>query len=473
MSINFHSYRNKLPIFLLVTGAIFRILGTGAAAIWTDEAVTLYRAQTPLLQLWQNHAEQSGDIILELFLRPLLLISDSVWVLRLPSLLAGLGCLWLVWKLMQRFEFNPTQQLLTAAFVSFAPGLIWQAQSARPYSLLAFFFLLAIWSISEGRWLRFGLSLALMLYCHNIAPAFVGAALAVAWILYPSRWKKLLYVLLGVGFAWIPQFALIFFNQQWISLDIAPLPPFSLSWFAMSLIQAFWATTHTNGWAIYGSLVVLALTFALVFTRIKAHARLVPAVATIIPFLALFGLSAAATNLFVYRAIMPLGYTFFLWLGWELGLKGWRFNYRLAVAALWLLLVLGGYGVFRAADRGGYLDQVAAEIRSQWRTGDALVITTVTGYPFNYYLSDLPMIYQPISDNFFLQPPGRELVPARPPEQLPTRLWVIIPEDVLLDDAADLKALQLTQGTDPLFRVNYMQTSPLEVYLVKNTHPGE
>ena len=115
-------------------------------------------------------------------------------------------------------------------------------------------FLLAIWSISEGRWLRFFLSLALMLYCHNIAPAFVGAALAVGWIIYPSRWKKLLYVLLGVILAWMPQFALIFFNQQWISLQIAPLPPFSLSWFAMSLIQAFWASTHTSGWAVYGSL---------------------------------------------------------------------------------------------------------------------------------------------------------------------------------------------------------------------------
>lgn len=471
MLINFHSFKNKLPLFLLLTGAIFRIAGTGAASIWTDETVTLYRAQTPLLQLWQNHAEQSGDIILELFLRPLLLIGDSVWLLRLPSLLAGLGCLWLTWKLMQRFDFNPTQQMLTAAFVSFAPGLIWQAQSARPYSLLAFFFLLAIWSISEGRWLRFGLSLSIMLYCHNIAPAFVGAALAGALILYPSRWRKLVYVLCGVGIAWIPQLALTFYNQQWVSLGLAPLPAFTLKWFAMSLIQAFWATTHTNGWAVYGSVLVLALTFALVFTRLKAFPRLVFALATVIPFLALFGISAVITNLFVYRAIMPLGYTFFLWLGWELGIKGWKFSYRLAVAALWLVLVLAGYGVFRPADRGGHLEQVAAEIRSQWRTGDALVITTVTGYPFNYYLSDKPMIYQPVSDNFFLQPPGRELIPARPPEQLPSRLWVIIPNDVLLDDQADAKALQLTGGVDPLYQVVYMQTSPLQVYLVENNPP--
>ena len=48
----------------------------------------------------------------------------SLWLLRLPSLLAGLLSLWLVWKLMQQLHFTPWQQLLTALFTALLPGLL-------------------------------------------------------------------------------------------------------------------------------------------------------------------------------------------------------------------------------------------------------------------------------------------------------------------------------------------------------------
>lgn len=462
----FAKIKAHLPALFLVSGAVLRIAGTGAAAIWTDEAVTLYRSRLPFLLLWQNHAEQSGDILMEALVRWQTMFSTSVWALRLPSLLAGLACLWLVWLLMQRLDFNPTQQTITAVLVAFAPGLIWDAQNARPYSLLAFFFLLALYFLLESRWLAFGLSLSLMCYTHNIAPAFVLAAGIIAWLLYPTRFRLLATTSCIVFLSYIPQFLLIFQNQQWISMQIAPLPAFSLNWFVMSLIQAFWATTITDALTVLLALLVLLLTLGLVFTRLRARGRWVPALAAAIPFTVIFLASALFTNIFVYRAIIPMFLPFFLWLGWELGLKGWKLSYRSVLAGLWIWLVVTGFALFHPADRGGYLDHVAAEIRDHWQPGDMLVITTVTGLPFDYYLQDLPMEYLPISDNFFLQPPGLDLIIDRQPATVATRLWVIVPDDVLLDADAHARAEELTLGAPPIYRVTYMQTSPLEVYLI-------
>jgi len=270
-----------------------------------------------------------------------------------------------------------------------------------------------------------------------------------------------------VGITYIPQFLLIFQNQQWISMEIAPLPPFTLTWFIMSLIQAFWASTHTDGLTVYFALLVLLLTLGLFFSRCKGRGRWIPAVAAVIPFLILTGASLF-TNIFVYRCIIPLGFPFFMWLGYELGLYGFHRSYRSALAVLWILLVVAGFARFRPADRGGYLDAISQVIRNQWTDGDMLIITTVTGMPFDYYLHDLPMDYYAISDNFFLQPPGMDLVTPRPIQD-PSRLWVIVPNDILLSQEDHNRVDSILGDSAPLYRVDYMQTSPLEVYLIERT----
>ena len=96
----------RLPALLLIIGAVLRVARTGAAAIWFDESNTLYRASIPFHTLFTETSENSGDLLLEIILRPLLALSHSVWMLRLPSMLAGLASLWLVWKLMERLDFT-------------------------------------------------------------------------------------------------------------------------------------------------------------------------------------------------------------------------------------------------------------------------------------------------------------------------------------------------------------------------------
>src|SRR5664280_1053774 len=112
--------KSRLPILFLLAGSVMRIATLGSAAIWYDEAVTLYRTPIPFMTLFTNRSENSGDLLLELILRPLMAIGPhSLWLLRLPALVAGLISLWLVWLLMQKLSFSLWQQIITAALVAF------------------------------------------------------------------------------------------------------------------------------------------------------------------------------------------------------------------------------------------------------------------------------------------------------------------------------------------------------------------
>jgi hypothetical protein len=56
--------KSRLPVFFLLLGAALRIGTLGYAAIWYDEAVTLYRTTIPFMQLFTNRSENSGDLLL-------------------------------------------------------------------------------------------------------------------------------------------------------------------------------------------------------------------------------------------------------------------------------------------------------------------------------------------------------------------------------------------------------------------------
>jgi hypothetical protein len=324
---------SRLSPILLISGAVLRICGTGKAALWHDEAVTLYRAGLPLLSLTQNNSEQSGDLLLEMFLRPLLAISHSLWLLRLPSLLASLVCLWLVWTLLKRLQFNPVQTALACGFVAFTPGLLWMAQDARSYSLLTMFFLAAILYTLDGNLLGMTLCSGLMLYCHNTAPAFVLAVLLIAVLLYPWKALRIFKWAILIGLAYIPQALLVLVNNDVNAAMLQPVPEMSIAWTLITIVQAFWASVHTDLATVFISLLVLALTLGLVFSKVRAHGRIVSGMAFGIP-LAVLGLVSIVANVFIYRTIMPLIIPFLLWLGWELGRDRMGTKYRTIMSLL-------------------------------------------------------------------------------------------------------------------------------------------
>jgi hypothetical protein len=458
----FRSFVPRLPYIILFLGAILRIAGTGSAAIWFDEANMLYRTGIPFLTLFSEHSERSGDLLLEIILRPLMAISHSVWMLRLPSMIAGLISLWLVWKLMQRLNFTYRQQVVTALIVAFLPGLLWIAQDARSYGLLACLFLAAIWFALESQWLGLLAVCGMMIYTHSTGPVCAAAALAIATYLYPWKIRRIIMVVVGIAIAWIP--AIIRMLGYWI-IQQPWQPHLTLPWLVFSTIQSIWPELW-GGWFLLGAFSILVLTLLLLISRIKAHGRIVPLIAWVLPLIGLIIFCLVIKqNVIMYRTLMPMLFPFALWLGWELGCK--RISSVILLVA-WVLMLEVGLVNWHPADRGGHLDLVAAEIRSQWRTGDTLIYTTTTvGLPFDYYLNELPHAWSNIiHDPIFLNIPSIDRTYQGTGKM--TRSWVIIPNETILITPAEQAILDdLVQHQAPVYTINYLQNAPIKVYLVE------
>jgi hypothetical protein len=237
------SFSSRLPLFLLAIGAVLRAATYGSAALWYDESVTLYRTSIPFMTLYTARTDNSGCLLLDLMLRPLMALGQSLWILRLPSMLASLVGLWLVWKIMQALQFTPRQQLFGAAFAAFLPGLLWIGQDARSYSLLAMFVLAALYFAIQGRLLGMTACLGLMMYCHNTGPVEAAGVLCVALYLRPTRWPRVLLCGGLACLAWIP--AMI---HVW-TMSVASFgiyQPWQLSltvtWLAKSAVTALWVS---------------------------------------------------------------------------------------------------------------------------------------------------------------------------------------------------------------------------------------
>jgi hypothetical protein len=440
---------------------VLRIATLGSAALWYDEAVTLYRTGLPLLQLFSNKSEGSGDLFLELLLRPAMAFDPhSLWLLRLPSLLAGLISLWLVWLLMQRLQFNWQQQCLTAVFAAFLPGLIWLGQDARAYGLLACLLLAALWFALESRWLGLTACCGLMIYCHSSGPVFALGVLVIAYYLYPWKVRSLLISAVCIGLSWIP--ALVRILQDGGSLSYAWGNTSTLELWIVSGFAAAWTRIPTI--AFFTGCAVLALTFCLLLTRIKGRGRIIPLLAWAIPLAGLV-LFSLYRNVIIYRTLMPLLFPFVLWLAWELGATQRPAWLRISLACGWIALLMVAMLGYRPADRGGGLDQVAAQIRSQWRTGDQLVYTTITvGLPMEYYLGDLPQDWLHIVHDPLLNIPAITHSVKPCPEGC-RRFWVVIPDDHYQVTPAEWAQLQPYMPDQPVYSVKLMQASTINVYL--------
>jgi hypothetical protein len=450
---------NRLPILILLTGAILRIAGTGASALWFDESSTLLQSTIPLRDLLTVRLDNSGDLLLELLLRPLLAISHSLWMLRLPSMLAGLISLWLVWKLMQRLDFTPNQQIAAASVAAFLPGLIWIAQDARSYGVLSCLFLAALWFALEGRWLGLLAVCGLTVYAHNTGPVLAIAALLIATYLYPWKIRPLLLVALGTALAWIP--AIIEMTSRWI-IQQPWQPQLTFSWLLNSTIRAIWPVPWTEWFYLLACIILFrAALFLLSIKAFKARGRIVPLLAWLLPYLGLIAFSLiTSNNMVLYRVLMPMLFPFALWLGWEIG------RARPITWVAWALVLLIGLWLWNPSDRGGRLDLVAEQIRSQWRTGDALVYTSATvAQPFNYYLSDLPYTWDATITHPFLA--TSPMANTGTLAYTPLRSWVIVPADGLVTPEERSILDDMVHHQPPLYTVTYIQAAPIQVYLVE------
>ncbi|MCK6694201.1 MAG: glycosyltransferase family 39 protein [Thermoanaerobaculia bacterium] len=130
-----------LAVFLSV-GFLFRVLHLSDLSLWMDEYVHVMRAKNFLEGDGPLFTDDNNGILLTLLLLPgFAVFGPEVFWARFPSVLFGIGAIWLVYRMGTRL-FNRYVGLFAAAGATFSLYLIFWSRVSRNYAIFCFFFLL-------------------------------------------------------------------------------------------------------------------------------------------------------------------------------------------------------------------------------------------------------------------------------------------------------------------------------------------
>ncbi len=138
-------------VFILLVGWGLRLYALDTQSMWTDEGLSLYRAQLPLPEVLRGLITIDGaptqdtnpPLYFLLLFGMRVLSGDSIFALRLVGVLLGLLNIPLILQLGKRLLGTWTG-IGAAFFLAISPLHVWQSQEMRNYPLLLFFTLLSV-----------------------------------------------------------------------------------------------------------------------------------------------------------------------------------------------------------------------------------------------------------------------------------------------------------------------------------------
>lgn len=158
---------------ILLAAAGLRLYGLESGP-WLDEVLTYVRyMQLSFGQNVTTFDSQNQHFVYSLLAHAAAeLLGNSIWVSRLPAAFFGVGSIWALY-LLARQVTTTREALLSAALLAFSYQHIWYSQTARGYSGLLFWALLASWlllrALREQRsvlWILYAVTVALGTYTH-------------------------------------------------------------------------------------------------------------------------------------------------------------------------------------------------------------------------------------------------------------------------------------------------------------------
>jgi len=158
---------------LLVVAAALRLYRLDDGLWWDEIFMYVKFVKMPLAQLLTTYESENQHFLYILLARASIWIfGDSVWPLRFPAVLFGVGSIWALYLLGRQLS-DAREALLSAALLTFSYHHIWFSQNARGYIGLLFWTILASWfflrAMREARpkwWLLYAAAAALGVYTH-------------------------------------------------------------------------------------------------------------------------------------------------------------------------------------------------------------------------------------------------------------------------------------------------------------------
>ncbi|RMF56589.1 MAG: phospholipid carrier-dependent glycosyltransferase, partial [Calditrichaeota bacterium] len=203
-----------LFVAILALGLAVRFYRIDYQSFWNDEVLTVFNTNLPLAQVIINPNDINILPLYYLTIYPFLKFGNAEFWLRFPSAFVGVLSLALFFFILKKW-LGEKIALVGAFLFSLSPFHVWYSQEARPYALLVFLGLLAMWLFQkvESQPDRPGPLVALVLvtvstlYCHTVAIPFVGMIglflLVGAW---NSKRKTWFGAVVGIALLSLPAF---------------------------------------------------------------------------------------------------------------------------------------------------------------------------------------------------------------------------------------------------------------------------
>ena len=326
-------------------------------------------------------------------------LGHDSWLMRLPSLLAGLALIPLVYLLGRR-TVGRAAGLLGAVLATFAPFLVFYATEARSYGvalLLATLSTLALVTALQTRsrrwWVVYALASCLAMYTHYTTVFVLFAQAAWALVACRAQWKPLVLANAGAALAfapWLPEYRAD--DRTPVAAVIEKIHPFTLDNVTSDLKQLFSGVPFEPPAELPGRLVMLMLLVGAlvavggVALRVRRERTLAPglvrwgglllACALAVPVLAAV-VSVVGTSIFLTRnLITALPAALLLLAALALLAPGrWRLG---AVGLLVGGYVAGGVQLLDAEHQRPDAEAAVAWAAARAEPGDPIVQTTVT-----------------------------------------------------------------------------------------------
>jgi len=176
-----------------------------AQPLWYDEAFTQRLVDIPLqnfLPALLGDVHPPGYYLLARLSVSILGMSNAA--LRLPSLLAGLGLIFLVYLLALLLHNDRAGAQLAAVLTAVLPAMLYYSSEARYPALLACAVLVSLIALLSDRPALFALATGLVAWFHSIGMAYVALLVLLALAKRQPRW-----IMAGIGAAvlagaWLP-----------------------------------------------------------------------------------------------------------------------------------------------------------------------------------------------------------------------------------------------------------------------------
>jgi len=197
---------------VVLAGLVLRVLTFGQS-IFGDEMSTLWivdgRSAGQVLDLVRSDAEISPPLF---FL--LAWLSEKAWhtpeAIRLPSLLAGVGLLPVIWMLAREL-FDRRAAAIATAFASLAPILVYLSANGRGYSVMLFFLATSTWAMlraarggGAGWWALYAFSAAAAMYSHYTGAFYLLGQFVWLLFAHPDRRRAAVLASLGAAVLYLP-----------------------------------------------------------------------------------------------------------------------------------------------------------------------------------------------------------------------------------------------------------------------------